>query len=147
MAVVEPRGHSGWVIGRRAAGQQVGAPQGAGRVGARPARAPAGISIHRDTVADDEVQLLGGVSCTTAPRTAFDIGRRLPLDEAVIRVDALLNATAIGVPAVATLAARYPGARSIRQLREVLELVDGEPNLRRRPACDWRSSAAGCRGR
>lgn len=87
--------------------------------------APAGISIHRDTVADDEVQLLGGVSCTTAPRTAFDIGRRLPLDEAVIRVDALLNATAIGVPAVATLAARYPGARSIRQLREVLELVDG----------------------
>ncbi|MCV7106779.1 hypothetical protein [Mycolicibacterium chitae] len=85
---------------------------------------PAGIRIHKDVLADDEVQVLGGIPCTTAPRTVFDIGRRLPLDEAVIRVDALLNATAIGIAAAEKVAAKYPGARNIRQLRQVLDLAD-----------------------
>jgi very-short-patch-repair endonuclease len=42
----------------------------------------------------------------------------------VIRIVMLLNATGMGVDAVAALAERYPGARGIRTLRRTLDLVD-----------------------
>ena len=84
-----------------------------------------GIIIHRDTLLDDEVGLVQSMDCTTPARTAFDIGRRLPGDDAIIRIDALLNATRCQVTDVGTVASRHPGARGIRRLREVLALVDG----------------------
>ncbi|MDZ4235961.1 MAG: hypothetical protein U1C73_19880 [Dietzia sp.] len=84
-----------------------------------------GILIHRDTLVDDEVCLVQSIDCTTAERTAYDIGRRIPGDEAIIRVDALLNATRCPVPDIVGIADRHPGARGIRSLRKVLELVDG----------------------
>lgn len=90
----------------------------------RAAAAP-GILIHRDTLVDDEVCLVQSIECTTAARTAYDIGRRIPVDEAIIRIDALLNATRCPVPDIAAIAGRYRGARGIRSLRKVLELVDG----------------------
>jgi very-short-patch-repair endonuclease len=84
-----------------------------------------GITIHRDRIADDEVRSLGNVKCTTAVRTAYDIGRRVDGDDAIVRIDALLNRTRIPISAVETIAGRYPGARGIRQLRAALDLVDG----------------------
>lgn len=84
-----------------------------------------GIVVRSDALADDEVEYLDGFSCTTPERTAFDLGRRLPLDTAIIRIDALLNATPGAKPAgVAGIAGRYPGARGIRRLRTALDLVD-----------------------
>ncbi len=86
--------------------------------------APPGIVVHSGELALDEIRLVGGVHCTTAPRTAYDLGRRLPADTNVIRIDALLNATGYTVAEVGEIAARYPGARGIRRLRSALELAD-----------------------
>ncbi|OBF14201.1 hypothetical protein A5727_15780 [Mycobacterium sp. ACS4331] len=84
-----------------------------------------GIVIRKDTLADDEVEWIAGVNCTTVQRTAFDLGRRLHGEEPVIRIDALLNASGVPVQEVSALSERYPGARNIRQFRRVLQLVDG----------------------
>ncbi|MCV7068656.1 DUF559 domain-containing protein [Mycolicibacterium farcinogenes] len=85
---------------------------------------PPGILIHTGTIADDELDVVGGMTCTSVARTCYDIGRRRPLDTAIIRIDALLNATQVGVDRVAAIAQRYPGARRIRRLRTALALVD-----------------------
>lgn len=86
---------------------------------------PRGIVVRSGEIADDEICAVGEICCTTAARTAYDIGRRqLPLERAVVGVDALLNATRVPVSAVWEIASRYPGARGIRRLRAALDLVD-----------------------
>jgi very-short-patch-repair endonuclease len=87
--------------------------------------APDGIVIHSGAIADDEVCLRASIYCTTPARTAYDIGRRVPGDTAIIRIDALLNATRWTVADIEQIADRYPGARGIRRLRAALDLVDG----------------------
>ncbi len=84
-----------------------------------------GIKVYSDGLRADEVCSVDDMCCTTAARTAYDLGRRLPLVEAVIRIDALLNATRVPAAAVASIASRYPGARGIAALRSALDLVDG----------------------
>jgi hypothetical protein len=90
------------------------------------ARRPAadGIKVRSGQIRDDEICVVDGIACTTAARTAYDLGRRLSLEAAVIRIDALLNATKVPVPQVASITIRYPGARGIRPLRRVLDLAD-----------------------
>ncbi|WP_099021422.1 hypothetical protein [Mycolicibacterium palauense] len=85
----------------------------------------AGIVVHRDTLCDDEISTVGGMRVTTPSRTAFDLGRRRGFVDAVLRLDALCNATGITPGDVATLLERHRGARGIVQLRRVLTLVDG----------------------
>jgi hypothetical protein len=87
--------------------------------------APRGIVVHRNKLAEDEICMRASIDCTTPARTAYDIGRRTVADESIIRIDALLNATRCTVAQVESIAARYPGARGIRQLRAALDLVDG----------------------
>jgi Protein of unknown function (DUF559) len=88
-------------------------------------RSQRGIVVHSYELADDEMQTVGGMRVTTAARTAFDIGRGLPVAKAVPILDALLNATGIKPADVIALADRHPGARGIRRLRAALELADG----------------------
>ena len=88
-------------------------------------RPPPGIVVHSDTLLPGEVRLVGELPVTTAARTAFDLGRRLPVDDGVQRIDALMNATGLQVAAIAALAKRHPGVRGLRRLHETLELVDG----------------------
>jgi very-short-patch-repair endonuclease len=87
--------------------------------------APPGMLIHRGTIAPDEICLRQSLDCTTPARTAYDVGRRVEGDTAIIRIDALLNATRCTVADVNRIAARYPGARDICRLREALDLADG----------------------
>ncbi len=84
-----------------------------------------GILVRSYRLADDEVRMIRGMRVTTAPRTAFDIGRALPAADAIPILDALLNATGIKPADVVTVADRHPGTRGIRRLRAALELVDG----------------------
>ena len=86
--------------------------------------APPGIVNHRDALALDEVCTVARIDCTSPARTAYDIGRRVPGDAAIICIDALLNARGRTVDEVAQIAERYPGARGIRRLRTALALVD-----------------------
>jgi hypothetical protein len=87
-------------------------------------KAPRGIVVHTGELADDEVCMRADIDCTTPARTAFDIGRRTSGDSAIMRIDALLNATGCTVTEVGRIAERYPGARGIRQLRATLDLAD-----------------------
>lgn len=94
---------------------------------ARPAhiRGPKGIHVRRDAFARDETCEISGFQVTTPARTAFDLGRRIDGDDAVIAIDALCNATGLDPKEVFDLAERHPGARGIAGLRRTLCRVDG----------------------
>jgi hypothetical protein len=84
-----------------------------------------GIVIHRARLRDDEICVVHGMPVTTPARTAFDLGRRDRLETAIIRVDALANATGLKPEDVGSVAENHCGARGMVQLRRVLELMDG----------------------
>jgi very-short-patch-repair endonuclease len=88
------------------------------------ARPPRGVRTHDLCIHPEERMLLDGLPVTTAPRTAFDIGRRHPTRSTVARMDALLRATRVAPDDVAAIATRHRGARGLRQLETVLDLVD-----------------------
>jgi hypothetical protein len=88
-------------------------------------REPSMLTVHTDYLARGETRSVDGMSVTTAARTAFDIGRRLDLEGGVQRIDALMNAADVKAAEVEAVAARHPGVRGLRQLRETLGLVDG----------------------
>lgn len=83
-----------------------------------------GILIHRNKLRDDEIVVVGRMPVTTPARTAFDLGRRPGLESAIIRIDALANATGLKAVDVERLADTRRGARGIVQMRRVLELMD-----------------------
>jgi hypothetical protein len=83
-----------------------------------------GIVLHCDALSLDETQLIHEVPVTTPARTAFDLGRRYGRTLAVIRVDALLQATNLKLSDVESLIDRHRGARGVVQLREVIDLAD-----------------------
>jgi hypothetical protein len=89
-------------------------------------RPPAGIRTWSDQVADDEIQLIGGVPTTTPARTAFDLACRNPVGKAVAAIDALARATRLNVADAEALAERHKGHRSIRRARSTLQLVDAD---------------------
>ena len=65
------------------------------------------------------------MTLTTPERTAFDLGRKLRGDDAVIYVDALTHATGLDAAGVVAIADRRPGIRGVRQLRSVVQRMDG----------------------
>lgn len=86
---------------------------------------PSGIRTRNERIADVEITRSCGVLATTTARTAFDLGRHLPRSDALGRLDALKRATAFSDRKVDGVSQRYPGARGLRQLGELLPLVDG----------------------
>jgi hypothetical protein len=65
-----------------------------------------------------------GIRLTTPACTAFDLGRRIGLTTAVIRLDALMRATELKVADIELLADRHRGARGLVQLRRALQPAD-----------------------
>ncbi len=88
------------------------------------ARPPGGVITRKQLLLENEMQLLDGLTVTTAERTAFDLGRRSRIDDAVAHLDALGRATRLKTATVEELASRHPHTRGPRQLTEVLDLVD-----------------------
>lgn len=84
-----------------------------------------GIVVHSDVLAEDEICIIDGIRATTPARTAFDIGRRRGLEVAIIRLDALVQATKLKTPDIDLLIERHAGARGIIQLRNAISLADG----------------------
>jgi very-short-patch-repair endonuclease len=84
---------------------------------------PALIS-RQDEIPPDELQRLDGLVVTSPQRTAYDIGRRTPLVEAVVAVDALAHVHRFDPRDVLVLARRHLGARGSAQLPRVVELSD-----------------------
>ncbi|KQY03112.1 hypothetical protein ASD37_26750 [Mycobacterium sp. Root135] len=88
------------------------------------ARSPRQVVTRADFLAAGETRPIAGMSVTTPARTAFDIGRRGPLGDAVARVDSLLSTTRFAVDDVIAMAGEHVGARGLGQLRRVLDLAD-----------------------
>jgi hypothetical protein len=86
---------------------------------------PSGILAHSYVIAGEDVCVRRGMRVTTAARTSFDIGRRLPLHEAVLLLDALMNATRLKPAEILAIADANPGVRGVRRLRAALKLADG----------------------
>jgi very-short-patch-repair endonuclease len=81
--------------------------------------------VRRYQLTDGDICLARRMRVTTPARTAFDLGRRLPMEDGVRHLDALMNARLFDAADVEVIAARHPHARGLRQLRETLEFVDG----------------------
>lgn len=129
------RAEAAWLWSRRngvLAGRSAAALHGTKWVDARlPAeiihsnrRPPAGIRAWSDAVAEDETDIVNGITVTTPARTALDIASRYPLDAAVAAIDALARRTRLKMADVDLVAERYKGRRGIRRARKVLDLVD-----------------------
>jgi hypothetical protein len=91
----------------------------------RRARPQRGLLVRDETLADDEITRVAGLPVTTRARTAFDLGRHLPREKALQRLDALMRAHVFSIDDVLVLAKRHPGQRGLRRLNEVLPLIDG----------------------
>lgn len=88
-------------------------------------RPPDMLTVHTDTVLAAETCVVDGMRVTTAARTGFDLGRRLPLTQGVQRVDALMRATGLQRADIEGVAGAHPGVRGAEALRRMLPLVDG----------------------
>lgn len=64
------------------------------------------------------------MAVTTPERTAFDLGCRGPMGQAVARLDSLARATHVKTGDVQALALHHPHVKGLRQLDRVLDLVD-----------------------
>jgi len=93
---------------------------------ARPGhtKPPGRIRTVRDTIAAHECCEVDGFRVTTPARTAFDIGRRLPRDQAIPIIDALCRATQLLPREIAAVAAEHAGMRGVRQLIAMVPLID-----------------------
>ena len=87
-------------------------------------RPPTGVVTRNDTLLESEVVRHGAMAVTTPDRTAFDLGCRGPVGQAVARLDSLARATHFKVGDVQELALRHPHVKGLRQLDRVLDLVD-----------------------
>lgn len=90
----------------------------------RNARSPIGVVTRDDLLFEEEIQRLNGLCLTTVERTAFDLGRRDGVGRAVQHLDALARATDFKAAAVEELAAKHRHTRGLRQLEQVLDLMD-----------------------
>lgn len=125
MALVESPGCARGLIGLCAVGAKWIEPEAAAELVYVNRRPPAQVVVHSDRLLPGETQQALGLLITTPARTAFDLGRRLALTPAVQRIDALMQATDVKVEDVNAVIDCHRGVRGLRQLRRVLELVDG----------------------
>ncbi len=89
------------------------------------ARREPGVQVWEDRIEADEVCIVEGMRVTSPERTALDLARRFPRDQAVAAVDALVQATHVKPADVERLAERYRGRRGVKAARAALDLVDG----------------------
>jgi very-short-patch-repair endonuclease len=79
-------------------------------------RPPDGLIIRNDALRECEVTRAVGLPVTSVERTAFDLGRLLPRDTAIARLDALMWSRKFEIDKVMRLAQRHPRATGIRRL-------------------------------
>lgn len=88
-------------------------------------RSQAGLITRTDALSDDEIVRRSGLPVTSRIRTAFDLGRLLNRFDALARLDGLMWNQHFAIEEVEELADRRPRVRGVKQLRELLPLVDG----------------------
>lgn len=91
---------------------------------APPRRRRRGFVVRNEHIEPDEVDVCP-LPLTTPARTALDLARRLPRDEAVVHLDRLSAVTDLSIADVAPLEVRYRGARGMGSAREAISLMAG----------------------
>lgn len=86
-------------------------------------RRHARLAVSYAALAGDDLAWFAGLPVTAPARTAFDLGRRGSLGDAVVAVDALLNRRVVTLDELTRYAARRSWAGS-RQFAEVLALAE-----------------------
>ena len=84
-----------------------------------------GIIVREEWISTNEITFLGDLPVTTVARTALDLARHLPRDEAVAHLDALAAGTGVHSAQVTDLAEKHRGTRGIRRAHIALNLMDG----------------------
>jgi very-short-patch-repair endonuclease len=79
-----------------------------------------GLVVRADHLGEGEITRVRGIAVTTAVRTAFDLGRRAPVTDAICAVDAITRGCGVLVDAIAAIAENHRGARGTVQLTTVL---------------------------
>lgn len=90
----------------------------------RQIRSEPGLVVRRQQVGDEDVTERDGVRVTTPLRTAFDIATRTGLVDAVVAADGLGRRGGFTAADLEEMARRHPGARGVRRVRRVAELMD-----------------------
>jgi hypothetical protein len=83
-----------------------------------------GLQVTRRSLPDEDVTRRNGLAVTTPLRTALDLGRIVPLDEAVVALDKFLRAGLVTLGELRDAAAVTPGP-GCRQIRRAVALADG----------------------
>ena len=92
----------------------------------RNGRPPDGLKVRNDTLASNEVPHAVGLPVTSVERTAFDLARLLPRDEAITRLDALMWSRKFDNDKVLQLTEMHPRATGVRRLSSVLQPCEVE---------------------
>lgn len=82
------------------------------------------VVARQSILGPDDLTWLHETRCTSALRTAFDLGRGLPFMDAVIAVDAMAAARLIKIEELAVYATNRPGWRGLKQLWQVLAIAE-----------------------
>lgn len=123
------------VVGGWGAAELLGAscgPQGAPAEIIVPTRrrTQPGLLVREERIPESERRTVGGVVVTDERRTAFDLGRRPPLVEAVVAVDALARVGEFAPSDLLSLGYLHFGARGSRLLTRTVRLsnpLSGSP--------------------
>jgi len=91
----------------------------------RHTRPQPGLVVRQESLSPDEITTVAGIPVVVRARAAFDLGRHLRRGEAAARMDALMRNGVFSGEDVLVLAKRYPRARGLKQLVDLLPLVDG----------------------
>lgn len=91
----------------------------------RNGRPPDGLIVRKDKLTANEVTRAVGLPVTSVERTAFDLARLLPRDQAIMRLDALMWSRRFDIDNVMPLRDSHPRATGLSRLDSVLPLVDG----------------------
>jgi hypothetical protein len=83
------------------------------------------VHLHVARLPDDEVTALGGLAVTDLTRTAVDLSRTLPFEEAVVVVDAALATKQTTRPLLTACLARMGGVPGTARARRVIAFADG----------------------
>jgi hypothetical protein len=83
-----------------------------------------GLTMIRSHLRRPDVARIAGLPVTSAVRTAFDLGRRPPLVDAVVALDALLHTRALSLDQVVRYADDHPAWPGAALLRQALALAD-----------------------
>jgi hypothetical protein len=83
-----------------------------------------GLVVNRRSLGEDDVVDRGGVRVTTPLRTALDLGRIQPIEEAVVCLDRFLRAGLVTRDEVVSAASAMAGP-GCRHVRRAVDLTDG----------------------